>query len=116
MPVMGGYPPLPLVRVTALCPSPQQLIENIVNMRKRFAGTYGLVVVCPSPNLLVQLLNQDFLFPCFPASKDGFRQGRFQRFQRFLGWFDNEFSLELAECPSKHIKAFVNVGNDRFFL
>ena len=49
-------------------------------------------------------------------SKDGFRQGRFQGLQCLLGRLDDEFSFELPECPAQHIKAVVNMGDDRLFL
>ena len=45
MPVVGGNPPFPFVRVSAFSPLPKQFIQTKVNMRKGFAGTYGLMIV-----------------------------------------------------------------------
>ena len=85
-------------------------------MGKGFAGADRLMIICPAAYLLVQLFNQDFLLPSLTTSKDGFRQGRFQGLQCLLGRLDDEFSFELPECPAQHIKAVVNMGDDRLFL
>ena len=63
VPVVGRNPPLPLMGVTALRPSPQQFIEDVVDMGKGFTGADRLMVIRPATNLLAQLFNQDFLFP-----------------------------------------------------
>lgn len=72
VPVVGGYPPFPLMRMAALGPPPQQFVEDIVDVGKRLAGTDGLVVVGPAPYLLVQLLNEDLLLPRLAACQNGF--------------------------------------------
>ena len=33
-----------------------------------------------------------------------------------MGRFDDELSLEFAECPAQHIKTIVDVRNERLFL
>ena len=85
-------------------------------MGKGFTGTDRLMIIGPATDLLVQLFNQDILFPSLTSSKNRLGQGRFQGFQRFLGRFDDELSLEFAECPAQHIKAVVDVGDDSLFL
>lgn len=84
VPVVCGYPPFPLVGVTAFGPPPQQFIENIVDVRKRLTGTDRSMIVRPAPDLLVQLFNQKVLFPSLTASKDGFRQAGRECFQRLF--------------------------------
>ena len=102
--------------MAALRPSPQQFVENVVNVGKGVTGTDRLMVIRPATYLLVQLFNQDFLFPSLTAPKNGLGQGRFQGFQRFLGRLYDELSFEFTKCPAQHIKTVVDVGDDRLFL
>ena len=54
VPIVGEDLPLPFVGMTALLPSPQQSIEDIVDMSKGFAGTDRLMIIRPATALLVQ--------------------------------------------------------------
>ena len=85
-------------------------------MGKGFTGADRLMIIRPTTNLLIQLFNQDFLFPSLTTPKNGLGQGRFQDFQRFLGRLDDELSFEFSECPAQHIKTVVDMGDDRLFL
>ena len=69
VPVAGRYPPLSLVWMAAFRPSPQQFVKNIVDVSKCFTGTDRLMVVCPAPDLLVQLSIRRSCFQALPRPR-----------------------------------------------
>lgn len=69
MPVSRGNPPLVLLWVPSFSPSPQQFVQDIVQMRERITCAYGLVVISPTSNLFIQLHNQNILLPRFPLRR-----------------------------------------------
>ena len=74
MPVSMHLPFLRFVGMSALCPSPQQFKDVVVDSGKGLCGAYALMVIRPACNRLIQLDNQRFLLPRLSFSENNLMQ------------------------------------------
>ena len=74
MPVSMHLPFLRFVGLSALCPSPQQFKDVVVDSGKGLCGAYALMVIRPACNRLIQLDNQRFLLPRLSFSENNLMQ------------------------------------------
>lgn len=114
MPVSRGNPPLVLLWVPSFSPSPQQFVQDIVQMRERITCAYGLVVISPTSNLFIQLHNQNILLPRFSSAENRVRDIGNDSLNRLLGRLDNQLFVILSEVPAEEVETIVNVGDNGF--
>ena len=116
MPVSRGNPPLVLLWVPSFSPSPQQFVQDVVQMRERITCAYGLVVISPTSNLFIQLHNQNILLPRFSSAENRVRDIGNDSLDRLLGRLDNQLFVILSEVPAEEVKTIVNVGDNGLFI
>ena len=116
MPVSRGNPPLVLLWVPSFSPSPQQFVQDIVQMRERITCAYGLVVISPTSNLFIQLHNQNILLPRFSSAENRVRDIGNDSLDRLLGRLDNQLFVILSEVPAEEVETIVNVGDNGLFI
>ena len=104
MPVSRGNPPLVLLWVPSFSPSPQQFVQDIVQMRERITCAYGLVVISPTSNLFIQLHNQNILLPRFSSAENRVRDIGNDSLNRLLGRLIISFSLYFLKFQPRKSK------------
>lgn len=104
MPVSHGNPPLVLLWVPSFSPSPQQFVQDIIQMRERITCAYGLVVISPTSNLFIQLHNQNILLPRFSSAENRVRDIGNDSLDRLFGRLDNQLSLYFLKFQPRKSK------------
>ena len=102
-----------LFRVPSPCPAPQSLEDRIVHVREGTFANYVPMIVGPTANLWVELIDQiggRHANPGFDRCSDSLQEG----FNIFLGRLDEQFPVRVAaHVLSEEINAFLHVRNDR---
>ena len=93
VPVVGGYPPLSLVGMSALCPSPQQFVEDVVNVGKGFAGADRLMIICPARICWFSFSIRTSCFQALPRPRMVSDRADFRAFNAFLDGLTMSFPL-----------------------
>ena len=100
------------VRVSSLCPFPQTREEGVINASERAFAHHVPMIVCPTANLRVELIDQiggRHAMCSFDDSSDAIQEGS----DILLGRLDEQFSVRVsAHVLSEEIKAMLHVRND----
>ena len=97
VPVVCGYPPFPLVGVTAFGPPPQQFIENIVDVRKRLTGTDRSMIVRPARICWFSFSIRRFCFQALPRPRMVSDKLAVNAFKDFFDGFTMSFPLNFRK-------------------
>ena len=101
-----------LVRVSSLCPFPQTREEVAIHVPKRVFTQHVPMIVRPTANLWVELIDQiggRHAMCVFDDSSDTIQEGS----NILLGRLDEQFSVRIsAHVLSEEIKALLHVRND----
>ena len=102
-----------LFRVPSPCPLPQSVEDRIVHVREGTFADHVPMIVGPTSNLWVELIDQiggRHANPGFDCYSDSLQEG----FNVLLGRLDEQFPVRVAaHVLSEEIKAFLHVRNDR---
>ena len=102
-----------LFRVPSPCPPPQFMEDRIINVCEGTFADHVPMVVGPTPNFWVELIDQigsRHAKPSFNRNSDAIQEG----FDILLGRLDEQFPVRVAaHVLSEEIKAFLHVRNDR---